>query len=337
MNALRQRSPLLPFALLAAAVYAAELLAAGQIQGSPAPRVLAAAIVFDLAIALPAAYWWMFVRGRAPAVRMAPVVALSVAGAWLVLPAEQRGMIASARLLIIPLEVAAVGLVVRAIVRSLRSGEHGGDAVARISAAARAALPYRAAADAVAYEITLFYMALLSWRARPAVPADARAFSSHRRSGYAGLVFAVCVASVVEGVGVHLLAARWSPAAAWILTAISAYGVVWMVGDLQAVRLRPTLVSADGLHVRVGLRWEVCIAWSEIESLEPRGRAAFPRRAPGHLRATPAGEPGFIVTLRHPMRVRGPYGITRTVTTLGIAADDPHAFAAAAREHLAGR
>ena len=233
--------------------------------------------------------------------------------------------------------MAAVGLVLRALVRSLRSGEHAGDAVERISAAARAAIPHRAAANAVAYEITLFYLALLSWRARPAVPAGATAFPAHRRSGHAGLVFAVCVASVVEGVGVHLLAARWSHVAAWILTALSAYGAVWMVGDLQAVRLRPTLVSADGLHVRVGLRWEVFVAWSEIESLEPRGRAPFPRRAPGHLRATPVGEPDFIVTLRHPTRVRGPYGITRTVTTLGIAADDPRAFAAAAHEHLAGR
>lgn len=334
MNALRQRSPLLPFALLAAAVYGVELVAAGRIEGSPTPGVLAAAIVFDLAVALPAASWWMFVRGRAPAARMAPVVALSLAGAWMVLPAEQR---ASAPLLIIPLEVAAVGLVVRAIVRSLRSGEHGGDAVDRISAAARAALPYRAAADAVAYEISLVYLALLSWRARPAIPASARAFSAHRRSGYAGLVFAVCVASVLEGIGVHLLAAQWSPAAAWILTALSAYGAVWMVGDLQAVRLRPTLMSADGLHVRVGLRWDASVAWSEIESVEPRGRAPFPRRAPGHLRATPVGEPGFIVTFRHPTRVRGPYGITRTVTMLGIAADDPRGFAAAAREHLGGR
>ena len=334
MNALRQRSPLLPFALVAAAVYAVELAAAGQIEGSPSPRVLAAAIVFDLAVALPAAYWWFFVRGRAPLARMAPVVALSLAGAWLVLPAEQRGMIGAARFLIIPLEVAMVGLVVRAIVRSLRSGARDGDAIDRISAAARAALPYRAAADAVAYEITLFYLALLSWRARPSIPAGAAAFSTHRRSGYAGLVFAVCVASVVEGVGVHLLAAQWSVVAAWILSALSAYGMVWMIGDLQAIRLRPTLVTADALHVRVGLRWDVCIPWSEIESVEPRGRTSFPRRAPGHLRATPMGEPAFVVTLRQPTRVRGPYGITRTVSTLGIAVDDAREFAAALERHL---
>jgi hypothetical protein len=135
----------------------------------------------------------------------------------------------------------------------------------------------------------------------------------------------------VEGVVVHLLAARWSEVAAWILSVLSVYGVIWMVGDLQAIRLRPTLVTPDALHVRVGVRWNVTLPWSEIESIEPRGRAPFPHRAPGHLRATPMGEPTFIVTLRRPTRVAGPYGITKTVTRIGIAVDDAQGFAGAVR------
>lgn len=332
MNALRQRSPLLPFALLAAAVYAAEIVAARHIAGSPAPGVLAAAVVFDLAVALPAAYGWFFLRGRGTWPRVVPVVALSLAGAWAVLPAAHRGIIDSARFLLIPLEVAAVGMVLRGIVRSWT---RGGDAVERIGQAARAALPHRAA-EAVAYEITLFYLALLSWRARPHVPSGAAAFSTHRRSGYAGLVLAVAMMSVVEGTVVHLLAARWSPVAAWILTALSVYGVIWMVGDLQAIRLRPTLVDDDALHVRVGLRWDARIPWSEIEAVEPRGAAPFPSRAPGHLRATPMGEPALVVTLRRPVRVRGPYGISRTVTRLGIAVDDPGGFLSQVEARMRG-
>lgn len=332
MNALRQRSPLVPFALLATALVAVEFVAARQVAASPAPDVLAAAILFDVAVALPAAYWWFFVRGRAPLLRVAPAVMLGVAVAWAILPTEGRGVIASAHIVLIPLEVAVVGMVLRALVRSLRTGE--GDAIERISAAAHAVVPYRGAAAAVAYEITLVYLALLSWRARPGVPGGAAAFSTHRRSGYAGLVFAVVVASVVEGVAVHLLAARWSVVAAWVLSALSAYGAVWMVGDLQAIRLRPTLVTPDALVVRVGLRWNVSLPWSEIESVEPRGRTPFPRRAPGHLRATPMGEPAFIVTLRNPARVSGPYGITRTVTRLGIAVDDAREFSAAVQARL---
>lgn len=332
MNALRQRSPLLMFALLAAAVCAAELLAARQVAASPAPGVLAAAILFDLAVALPAAYWWFFVRGRAPLLRVAPAVALGLAVAWAILPAEGRGVFASAHLVLIPLEVAVAGMVVRALFRSLRSSE--GDAIERISAAAHAVVPYRAAAAAVAYEITLVYLALLAWRARPSVPPGAAAFSAHRRSGYTGLVFAVVVASVVEGVVLHLLVARWSVAAAWVLSAISAYGAVWMVGDLQAIRLRPTLVTPDALAVRVGLRWNARLPWSEIASVEPRGRTPFPRRAAGHLRATPMGEPSFVITLRNPVRVSGPYGITRTVTRIGVTVDDVRGFETAVHERL---
>jgi hypothetical protein len=144
----------------------------------------------------------------------------------------------------------------------------------------------------------------------------------------------VVVASVVEGVVVHLLVAGWSVGAAWVLSAISAYGAVWMVGDLQAIRLRPTLVSPDALTVRVGMRWNARLPWSEIESVEPRGRTPFPRRAAGHLRATPMGEPSFVVTLRSPARVIGPYGITRSVTRIGIAVDDVREFETAVHERL---
>lgn len=336
MNALRRPAPLLSFALLATAVLAAEALAARQVAGAPAPGVLAAAIVFDLAVALPLAFWWLVLRGRAPALRVVPVVVLGLMAARLLLPAAHRGPLADLHLLLIPLEVAAVGLVLRGVVRSLRAAPGGADVVERIEAASRAAIPVPAAARAVAYEIAVFYLALFSWRARPHTPAGAAAFTTYRKSGYPGLVFAVVVASVGEGVAVHLLAAQWSHALAWALSFFSAYGAVWMLGDLQGVRLRPLLVTPEALHVRTGLRWEARIPWAEIESVEARGRAPFPPRAPGHLRATPMGEPGFVVTLRAPVDVRGPYGITRTVTKIGVAVDDARGFEAAVRERIGG-
>jgi hypothetical protein len=324
MNALRRPAPVLPFALLAAAVLAVEAWAARQVAGSPAPGVLAAAIVFDLGVALPLAYGWFVVRGRAPALRVLPAVALGLLAARLLLPAAHRGALAELHLVLIPLEVAAVAMVARGVYRSLRAA--AGDPVERIREAARAVVPVRAAADAVAFEMTLLYLALFSWRARPHVPAGAAAFSGHRRSGYAGLVFAAIVASAGEALAVHLLAARWSPALAWTLTALSAYSVVWLLGDLQAVRLRPMLADADALTVRVGLRWEARIPWSDVQAVEPRGRTPFPRRAPGHLRATAMGEPTHVVVLRTPLRVRGPYGIMREATRIGVAVDDAVAF-----------
>lgn len=337
MAALRDRSSLVIFALLASAVYATEVLAVRLALSRVArPDLLAAAVAFDLVVVVPAAYWWLCVRARAPAWRVLPVVAASLAGAALVLPAGHDGVVRAVRWLAAPAELVVVWLVARRALRALRDPTAADDVVERLRGAARGALPHRAVAEAVAYEMALLWFALGSWRVR--APEGADTFSTHRRSGYGGIVFALALGSAGEAVAVHLLVAPESEAMAWTLTALSLYGMVWLAGDWRAVRLRPLRVDAEGLHVRVGLRWSVVVPWAEVASVEPRGRGALPDGAAGGwLRATPVGEPRLVVELRSPVEARGPYGITRRVRRIGVAVDDEARFLGAVAEHLAAR
>lgn len=70
----------------------------------------------------------------------------------------------------------------------------------------------------------------------PSVP-----FSMHRRAAYGAVVVALGMASLAELVAVHLLVVRWSPAGAWALTALSVYGLAWLLADYHAVRRRKGL------------------------------------------------------------------------------------------------
>lgn len=324
MTALRDRSRLMLFGLLATAVYGVEVLAAHTaLPRSSSPGLLAAAIAFDLLVAVPALYWWLCVRGRATAWRVMPILLLGLAGAASVLPVGYDGIFSALRLLAVPAELVVLGLVARRVVRSLRGPAAPDDVPARLRHAAREVLPARAVADAVAFEMALLWFALAGGWRRAA--EDEAAFSYHRRSGYGGVLFALGVASLVEMVAVHLLVARWSAGWAWGLTGLGAYGVLWMTGDYQAVRLRPVRADADALRVRAGLRWSVEVPWHEVAAVEPRGRRTLAREA-GYLRAALLGEPRLVLELRRPVVAHGPYGLTREVTRIGLSVDDEPRF-----------
>jgi hypothetical protein len=115
----------------------------------------------------------------------------------------------------------------------------------------------------------------------------------------------------------------WSPIAAWLATASSAYLLLWVIGDAQAIRLHPVAVSGATLHVRLGVRWRVAIPLAEIASVT-------------EIRAVPDGamnlalfEPTVLVTLRAPVVVRGLLGKQRRADRIALTIDDPKAFLAA--------
>jgi hypothetical protein len=177
-------------------------------------------------------------------------------------------------------------------------------------------------AAVLASEIAVLSYGLASWRSRPHAPADAASFTHHRRSGHAAVVLAFGLVLLIEGVGVHLLLARWSALAAWIATAGTAYGALWLLADYRATVLRPILVDGRSLLLRVGLRFtlEVPIdGIASVERLRPdpgKDAVALPLLAP----------PTHWVMLSEPRVAEGPYGLRRRVRAIGVAPDDPEAF-----------
>jgi hypothetical protein len=211
---------------------------------------------------------------------------------------------------------------------AVRTGAVDADVPERIAAALDGAFPYAWVGRAFATELTLGWYALLSWRRPPHVPSGARAFSYHRKSGLVALLSAVIGAAVVELFVVHLVVHALRPRVAWALSAVSAVGVVWLVGLVRAIVLRPVLVTARGVTVRNGALWTLDVPFAALERVET-GRVAAPaRRAPGLLRVGGNGRPSALLALREPLVAQGPYGRTKTVTTVAMTLDDPAGFAA---------
>ena len=305
-------------ALLAAIIVRTQTFAAH-------PDVLAWAFTCDLTISLPLLWWLFAVRtGRAGAVTLIPLFIIGVGVAARIMPAAQHSFVDQLRYIAAPLDLVTIALVIRRVAR-IRRIEGGGDPVDRIERACAEVFGRGYAARAVAFEVSVFYYAFSGWRKR--APSG---FTVHQRSGWATVIGVFVFLIGVESIGAHLVVQMWSVKAAWIVTTLDLYGVFWLLGDYQALRLRPTRIDGDTLVLSYGLRWHAAIPLAAIAAIEPLHHEAEWKRK-GVLKVAILDEPRLLIRFATPQTVHGLAGITRTIDAIAILADDDAGFEAALR------
>jgi hypothetical protein len=302
--------PGLQFGLLAVLVLAAEsaLLASPALLQHPLP--VRTAVLFDLCAVLPACFWLLVVRpGHAR-----PRTVLRVAVGCIALCALLFGR--EVRLLALPLELALMALTVVTVRRAMRA-RGSADATAALRAGLQDALGDTAVARAVSAELVLLWHALFSWGTRPA-PGG---FTAYKRAGWPAIHFALCLGSVAEGLALHFLLRRIGPLAAAGGLALHAYGLLWLVGDLRALVLRPLRLAGRTLQLRIGLRWEADVPLDDIAAVERSGSEG--------LRLGVLGSANLVLRLRRPIELHGLLGVRKRADVLLLQVDDPDGLARA--------
>jgi hypothetical protein len=280
----------------------------------------------DLVLTVPALYYLLLVRpGYASWV---PMVAIGLAGARataFVLPETMRMHLVSLPWLLAPVEVWVLARIVQRVRRNAATAACD-DPIERLQQAAQLVLRHPVVARMVAEELAVFYYALFSWRAQPQMRPGTRDFSCGEASGYHQFALVIGLAVVFEGIAMHLLLHQWSPMAAWILTALDAYALLWLTAVSRSLHLRPMLFDGEVLHLRIGLLWQAEIPLREIRRISPVTQEALPA---GCRTLTFLNPPHLCLEMKAPLRLRGPYGFGRSATSIAIAVDDPASLAAA--------
>jgi len=300
-----------------AAVYAVAFGVLGSAMVARAPDGIALAATFDLTVTATLAVWWLGVRrGGVPWWFAVATLSWGVAMARAHVPHAPLGALVAAGG---ALELVTVGWLlvrIRRVIRGARAARDAGPIGALEAGFAAARIPSRVAAI-LASEIAAVGLALTGWFRRP------RAGFAMRSTGwllYAG-VFGFLI--VVETAAAHIALAMWNPVIAWISTISSAYALIWLAGDAQAIRLYPVAIAGDTLRVTIGIRWRAAIRRADITAVTetscvPAGALSLALLAPTVL-----------VTLRAPVEVVGLLGRRRRADRIALTIDDPRAFIAA--------
>jgi len=173
---------------------------------------------------------------------------------------------------------------------------------------------------------------------RPAVAKGATGIGYHRP--VLTVLFIFIGLSAVEIPIIDLIVHPW-PAVRIPLLILGIWGVIWMLGLLCAMLMRPHTVGPDGIRVRSGLELDVPLAWSDIASVAIDRRVDEPkqRRVTGSEYAERMqDETNIEIELERPVEIRlpglAPKGGIHVVDRVRLWADDPRAFLAAARPFL---
>jgi hypothetical protein len=283
--------------------------------------LLSYAVLADLVVTMPVFYYYVVIRGRSvsPATVL-PIVMLGLIRARMLIPAKQ---LPGVELLVGLAEVVALAWLGTRAVQLRRMPRHVGIPESTFAdtfaEAVRESFGKSPFTGFVISEVSILYYALFSWRAEAEIPGGAVATTSHRRSGWSGVLVGVGMIIVVESVATHFLIALWNAKLAWVLSALSAYGILWLIGDYRAMALRPTFLTSTMLRLRIGIRWKVDIPLDEIRSAAPYRPSDA--SLPGYRKVTVIGNPRWTVQLHRPVVLEGPFGIRRPASSLGIATD----------------
>jgi hypothetical protein len=326
-SAISRRSGL-TFALSAATVLAVCL---GLMRSSAAvrePDLLYYGITFDLCITIPALFWFFLVRtGRSRPLSLIPVFLISASIAAAVIPAGHDGFLRTLAVAQAPLELVVVAALVIRLRRSASETAGETDILVRFRAAAESLFGKSRVGEAAVTELGALYYAATGWRKDEVQGPGTTTF--HRLSGWGSIVLCIAVLIVAESIAVHLFVQQWSPTAAWIVTALDLWGILWLVGDYQAFRLRPTTVTADCIQLRFGMRWTAGIDAQNIESIRSLDpiEAEKLRKERDYLRLSILDEPSMLMTLSEPVEVIGPIGMRKLIKRIGLRPDRPEVFA----------
>ncbi len=155
----------------------------------------------------------------------------------------------------------------------------------------------------------------------------ARHLYKDRRSGWGSIVAGIILMIVCESIAVHLFLQQWNVVVAWTVTALEIYGIIWLIGDYHAIRLRPITIEDGVLHVRQGLRFSADVPLTNIAAAQ-RVSGEWKRRKDTHNLAI-LDDPQLLIRLREPQIATGLMGIEREIIAIALLPDELERFEAA--------
>ncbi len=287
------------------------------------PELYSLGVALDITLGVPALFYLFVVRSRKyPALSLLPVFVLSLGIATFMIPSAYHQFLNSEKKVLSIIEAGLIFYVLAKIPGFLKRYKEAKKNEFYISDALEVAAGKKRIVRILLTELLVMYLAIGGWFKKVSTREGALSFTYHRKSAYPAILGTMVFLLIVETIGLHLLLMQWSRIAANIVTGLSIYGLIWLIGDFHAIRLHPVILTDDKLMLRIGVRWNATIPIGEIAEIQIGGKTS---KSKNYLRASILG-PRVAVHLRNPIAVRGLFGIIRNPSQIGLSIDDPELF-----------
>lgn len=285
--------------------------------------ILAIGVSVDIALLIPLTYFFMIRNSGIPKLTLVPVFVLSLVLAYQIVPIEHQNTLSYIEYLLIPVELTVIGLLIYHVIKIGRDLDQSKNSLSSFPEILKNILEKRGfrgiQSSLISSEASLFYYTFAGWGS-PA-PLAKNEFSYDK--GYQTIFIFILFLLPVETVAFHYLIGIWSQTLAWVLTAISAYSVFFILGDRNSMRHRPITVTNDSILLPIGLRWKTEISFDQIKNIEIR-EADSSKEDFANL--TSFGSGNILIILKEKLTIRGIYGIKKHTDRLSLSIDEHERF-----------
>lgn len=233
------------------------------------PNRLSIGITIDLVLTIPVIYLVLIRKTSIPKTTVVPVMIVGMLIGSIILPEENQFYLELFKTWILPIvELSLVSYIIynvsKAVKRYKSNKNETTDFFTTLKTTCYGMLPKMAVIPVVT-EISVFYYGFVHWKKRE---LDENEFSYHKESGTITLLVAIIFIIAIETFVLHILLAKWSVIAAWILTWVSIYSGVQLFGFLRSMYKRPIVITNGKLFLRYGIMNETIINMDNIDSIE---------------------------------------------------------------------
>lgn len=313
---------LIPFFLLSALVFIM------KIPMLKSNEILQLAVSIDLLLVVPFIYYLLIRKSKIPKTTVIPLMILGLILGMHFLPPESQTYLTLFKTWVLPfVEISVLTYVLIRVNSAIKKLKHSTaktpDFYTALKHTSAEILPQNLVLP-FATEIAVFYYAFLNWKTTILQPNE---FSHHKNSGAPALFIVFILIIGVETFALHYLLIRWSEKAAWILTILSIYTAIQVIGFAKSLSKRPISINESSLTLKYGILNEVQINFDQIDSIELSSNELESHKLTKTL--SPLGDlesHNVIMRLKTVHKLNGLYGFTKEFKVLAFHVDDVKGF-----------
>ncbi len=301
------------------------LMRASFTAGSPALHL---AITVDLLLTVPLVYFLLIRKTDIPKSTVIPVMVAGLLLGLYLLPKNAQTYLLVFKTWALPvIEVFVLALVItkvsKAVSRYKKLNGTSPDFFSALKEACAGLLSKRLVLP-FATEIAVLYYGFVRWSPRATRENE---FTYHKNSGTPALLGAFVLIIGIETFALHFLLIRWSLFAAWLLSALSIYTALQVIGFARSLSKRPIAISAHSLSIRYGILNEAEILLSNIEGVDLSKKPLKKDRLTRMLSPLGALEShNVLLYVKNEEVLTGLYGIKKRFKVLALHLDKPLVF-----------
>lgn len=187
--------------------------------------------------------------------------------------------------------------------------------------------------DVITSEITMFYYSFFTWNKKGSSDGnEATMFTYHKKTSAIAFSIMLIHALILESVGFHFLLHSWNEIISYVLLVFNLYTLIYILADIQAIRLSPFILTNKLLYMQVGIRKKLVVPFEEIKEItyyvgpeeltKEESKMVFDAVLTDFMKEKPI----FEIELNHPIEAELMYGFKRKITKIHLSPDEPEKF-----------